>query len=210
MLSCFPSRSSLLCLEKQYRYHPTFPKRITNGHPSIEDIFSKRNRIKGLSYAIRALYELMRTDKRRDYLFIIIGEGEEHERLCKLAQDLGVGENVIFTGHKNNACRYLRAFDIFVLPSIKEGLPYVILEAGAAKLSVVATNTGGIPEMIKDMETGVLVRTENVHEISKAYEFLAANDAKRKELGSQLHKLTTEKFSLDSMVENTKKVYYSA
>jgi len=162
---------------------------------------------KGIVYALKAIYEIGQKNPGVNIILIIVGGGEEQKRLERLTKDLEIQSKIFFIGHKNNAHTYLRAFDIFTLTSLKEGLPYVILEAGAAKLPVVATSIGGIPEIIKDMETGILVRPENVHELVKAYEFLVTNENKRKEFGIKLHEFTSEKFSLSSMVENTKIIY---
>src|SRR3989344_6143426 len=93
---------------------------------------------KGLRHAIEAIALL----KKRgvDVLYVVVGEGEERGHLKTLVRKSGVVENVFFAGFVLDAARYLKAFDIFLLPSIKEGMPYVLLEAAAAGLTIVATN----------------------------------------------------------------------
>jgi len=79
---------------------------------------------------------------------VIIGEGEERKNLELRIKNLELSNNVILTGNIPNAHRLLKAFDLFVLPSVKEGLPYAILKAMAAELPIVATRVGGLPEIL--------------------------------------------------------------
>jgi len=96
---------------------------------------------------------------------------------------------------------------VFLLPSVKEGLPYVLLEAGAASLPSVASSTGGIPEIIDDMESGILVKPKDSKEIAKAIVYLVEDERKMKELGRNLHEKVTGKFSTNKMIEKTMKIY---
>jgi glycosyltransferase involved in cell wall biosynthesis len=93
---------------------------------------------KGLSYAIEAILLLKELETNVSYT--IIGEGEERERLAAQAQSLGISDRVHFLGFIPDAARYLKAFDLFILPSIKEGMPYVLLEAGMAQLPIISTS----------------------------------------------------------------------
>jgi glycosyltransferase involved in cell wall biosynthesis len=110
-------------------------------------------------------------------------------------------------GQKENARTFLSAFDLFILPSIKEGLPYCILEAGVVGLPVIATNVGGINEIITDMETGILIRPADSKEISNALKFFIQNPEKIAEFGGKLKKRISEEFSLEKMIEKTMAVY---
>ena len=93
---------------------------------------------KGIRYAIEAVAELKKRGVGVSYF--VIGDGEEREALTLLAQELGVADRVHFLGFIPDASKYLTAFDVFLLPSIKEGMPYVLLEASVAGLPIVATN----------------------------------------------------------------------
>lgn len=92
---------------------------------------------KGISFAIEAIALLKRQGV--NVLYMVLGEGEERGHLKTLARTSGVAERVLFSGFVSDAARYLKAFDVFLLPSIKEGMPYVLLEAGAAGLPIVMT-----------------------------------------------------------------------
>ena len=93
---------------------------------------------KGLRYGIEAISILK--EQGVDVSYTIIGDGEQRAELEDIATEFGVEDRVTFIGFKQDAARYLRAFDVFVLPSVKEGMPYVLLEATFADLPIVTTN----------------------------------------------------------------------
>ncbi len=93
---------------------------------------------KGIAYAIEAVAELKK--RSIDYEYFIIGDGELRSELEQQARALNVADRIHFLGFVENAPEYLKAFDLFLLPSIKEGTPYVFMEAAAANLPIVATN----------------------------------------------------------------------
>src|SRR6185437_7035984 len=101
-----------------------------------------------------------------------IGDGEEKESLGSLIKEQGLEKNLFLAGYLEHASEYLKAFSAFVLPSIKEGLPYTILEAGQAGLPVIATPVGGIPEIVEDMRSGILVQAKNQRELAHAISFM--------------------------------------
>ena len=88
---------------------------------------------------------------------MVIGEGEEKKNLERLAQDLKIDDRVFSPGAIPDARRYFKNFHIFVLPSLSEAFGITILEAMSQKIPVIATNVGGIPEIIEDENTGILV-----------------------------------------------------
>jgi len=102
-----------------------------------------------------------------------------------------------------NASKYLKNFDIFVLPSLKEGLPYVILEAGLAGLPVIASNVGGIPEIIENGKEGLLVPPANPEELAVAIKKLIEDKTLRENLAKNLHEKIQREFSLEKMLKET-------
>lgn len=94
-------------------------------------------RNKGIRYALRAVKHLV--ERGIDCIYVIPGEGEELGTLKDLALSFGISDRVFFPGFVEDASVYLKGFDVFVLPSIKEGTPYVLLEAALAGLPIVAT-----------------------------------------------------------------------
>ncbi len=93
---------------------------------------------KGLGFAIEAISILK--EQNIDVSYSIIGDGEQRAELEDMATEFGVEDRVTFIGFRPDAAKYLRAFDVFVLPSVKEGMPYVLLEAASADLPIVTTN----------------------------------------------------------------------
>lgn len=155
---------------------------------------------KGLSYAIEACEKIMQTTQ--NFFFIIIGSGEKEAELKTLVEEKGLSDHILFF-ESSEANRYLSAYDVFILPSIKEGLPYTILEAGCAHLPVIASKIGGIPEIIKHDSNGLLITPRSVEEISLAISTLIHNQLLREKLGTALYTDISKKFSTRAMVENT-------
>lgn len=171
--------------------------------PLVIGTISELTKNKGLEFAIEAIARL----KNKNITLTIIGEGTERPGLEKLITKRGITDKVQLLGFKENAISYLSLFDIFTLTSTKEGMPYSILEAGLAELPVVASNVGGIEEMIEDGKSGILVEPKNVEQIIEAISSLIDDAIKRKLFGSNLKKAVLEKFSIKNMIEKTKKVY---
>jgi glycosyltransferase involved in cell wall biosynthesis len=165
---------------------------------------SELHLIKGLDILLRAWYDFTKSNPG---LLVIIGEGEERVNLKKLAQKLGIEKTVYFAGFIDNARALLSAFDVFVLASRSEALPYAPLEAGAASLPVIATAVGGVPEIIIDGETGVLIEPEFPEELCNVLQGLAADPDLRKTLGENLKKFVEKEYSLSQMFDRTFALY---
>lgn len=138
---------------------------------------------------------------------LIIGEGEERANLEKLIATNNLQDRVHLLGYKDGA-QYLLAFDVFVLPSKKEGLPYVILEAGQAKLPVVASDLPGNRDIIESGQSGFLVTPTPKH-IGATFEMLLRDEGMRRQFGSNLSTVVNETFSASSMFNKTFALYTS-
>ena len=160
---------------------------------------------KDLVNAIGAIAILKRQYPEVRYL--IIGEGEQKNKLEGLIKEFELEKNVFLLGTTADASKYLKAFDLFLLNSRKEGLPYVILEAGLAGLPVVATQVGGISEIITSEQTGVLVPPEEAEATAEAIANLMANGLDREILGRNLETYIRHHFTLEQMVKQTIKLY---
>lgn len=160
--------------------------------------------IKRLDRAITAVAALTRDFP--SLRFIIIHDGELRKKLEEQVRDLGLESHVFFTGSIENAARLLPAFDIFVLPSKSEAFPYVVLEAGHASLPVVATNVGGIPDVIQDGQTGLLVPAEDTPALTKALRTLIENEELRREF-AHAHYERSKTFTIEKMIHETIAVY---
>lgn len=142
-----------------------------------------------------------------DVHFVIIGEGPEREKIERLIEKYQLKDRFTLTGALQSANAYLKAFDIFVLPSRKEGLPYALLEAMAAKLTCIASDVGGIPEIIENNVNGITIKHITP---GKLWEAIAAcrKDKKHcKELAVRGEETIREKFSLEAMIRDTLALY---
>ena len=161
---------------------------------------------KGLDFLIKAIALIKKNGQTLNTKYQIIGDGPERKNLERLIAKLNLSDCVFLAGRIPEASKYLTAFDIFVLPSIKEGMPFVILEAMAAEVPIIATKVGAIPEMIENNVSGILVEPKNPTVLAKAIEEFLSNPAKQKNLAENArHNL--EKFSLKSMLSQTYLLY---
>ena len=125
--------------------------------------------------------------------FAIIGEGPERRRLEELADDLAIADAVLFLGARNDIPELLATMDVFVLTSRTESFPNAILEAMAAGRAVVATNVGGVPEVVWDGESGLLAPAGDASEIASRIVQLLGDPARRQAMGnSGLERVKTE------------------
>lgn len=106
-----------------------------------------------------------------------------------------------------DAAKYLKNFDIFVLPSLKEGLPYVLLEAGLAEIPIIAANVGGVPEIIQNEKTGLLISPADPEELTNAIKKLIDNPVLAKTLGQNARQKILQDFSFEKMLNGTLMAY---
>jgi glycosyltransferase involved in cell wall biosynthesis len=138
---------------------------------------------------LAAFKELSESKPEISSKLIIVGEGPERSGLEAAAKSLGCKERVIFAGHVSDVRTFYATADVFVLPSHSEGSPNVLLEAMALKLPIVATAVGGVPEMVENNETALLVPPGDPPSIARAITRLLTD----KELA---HRLTTKAATL--------------
>lgn len=155
----------------------------------------------------KGLDVLLRTLPHLDAQLVLIGSGEEEGRLKNLSRDLEISEKVHFLGAIDQASLYNKAFDVFTLPSRKEGLPYVLLEAGHVGVPVVATNVGGVPEIILTDNTGVLVRPDNTEDLKDALEKMLHNTEYAARTKRNLKEYIKNNFSFEKTLKLTEELY---
>lgn len=142
-----------------------------------------------------------------NFLVLIVGEGEERAHLERRIADAGLGDHVFLAGFVPDAVRFLPGLDMFVLPSVKEGLPYALMSAMAAGLPVVATRVGNIPDLIAEGEDGMLVAPKDATGLSAAIRRLAASPAQRQRLGGNARRKIETAFPFSAMMERTISLY---
>jgi glycosyltransferase involved in cell wall biosynthesis len=131
--------------------------------------------------------------------FLIVGEGSERRRLEEKVSELGLLGKVIFTGGRKDVPEILSILDIFVLPSLNEGLPMALLEAMASRVPVVATRVGAVPKVVVHKETGLLVEPGNSEALSTAISELLTKREEATHLGLQGYFKVQNEFSAQTM-----------
>lgn len=159
---------------------------------------------KCVNIAIDAVAQLVTTYPTLRY--VIIHDGQERQALEDQVKNLQLENNVFFTGTIKNAANLLTAFDLCILPSRSEAFGYVLIEAGQAKVPVVASNVGGIPDIIINKETGLLVEPCNSSELKEAIGLLI-DDVEQREQLAKAHYERSTTFTLKKMIGETEAVY---
>jgi len=162
---------------------------------------------KGLSYLIDSLRHLLLSLKRSHIHLIIMGEGEERRHLSDQINVLNLDQDITLAGFITDAYRYLPGLDIFALSSVKEGLPYALMEAMAAELPVIASHIGGIPDLIIHGENGFLAPAKNFQLLASHLHNLISSPARRTSFGSRAKETIITSHSLDHMITQTANCY---
>ena len=140
-------------------------------------------------------------------LFVLVGDGPERAALESKARRLGVAERVIFLGERPDVSSLLARADVFVLPSLSEGLPLAVLEAMAAEVPVVATAIPGVDEVITDGLTGLLASPNAPASLASAILRICANPEEGRALAAAAKERVQAEFSTDRMVNRVASVY---
>ncbi len=160
---------------------------------------------KGHEYLIKAMVQV--SNHLPNVKLLIVGDGHEEEKLMGLRDAMGLKDKVIFTGYRNDVPEILSILNLFVLPSLEEGLPLAVLEAMASGKGIVATRIGGTEELIEDGITGILVPPKDVCSLAQAiYELLKEPD-KINRLGKAAQEVVRKKFSRNEMLRNYESLY---
>lgn len=161
--------------------------------------------VKNIKMTIRAAQKLSET--RRDIMFLIAGDGEELHELQKLAKELKVEDMIVFLGFVKENMSFFNAIDLNILTSLSESFPYVILEASKMKKATIATNVGGINELIRDGVDGYLIESNDFNKLASRIDYLADNSVKSVEMGVSIYNRVKESFSTESMAATQIEIY---
>ena len=163
-------------------------------------------RTKGINYLIQAVSLLEAEHKPLDVKCIVIGDGKQRPELEKLIEKHGLKNKVFLAGRIPDAYKYLKAFDVFILPSLKEGFPWIILETMAAEVPIIATRVGALPEIIENNKHGVLIEPKNSQILAEKILWLLNHAQEAKNMGFQAGQKIKREFSLKKMVAETEKI----
>ncbi|WP_437185629.1 glycosyltransferase family 4 protein [Planctomicrobium sp. SH668] len=160
---------------------------------------------KGLNHFLKAAARVL--EKRPDAMFVIAGSGPEERRLRRMAVELGISHAVTINTNLTNFRTALRAMDLFVLPSLKQGLGSIMLNAMASALPVIATESGGVFSVVQDGVTGLLVPPADESMMVDQILHLLSNPDQAVQLGLAARQRIIERFHLDQMVSATLDLY---
>ena len=185
------------------------------------DIFKQKERIENKNEKIiltvsrlvkkNGIDDLIKAGQYLDFPFkiLIIGVGPDEEKLKELVRSKGLEDKVMFKGQVNydQLPEYYASADVFVRPSLSEGLGNVFLEAMACELPVIGTEVGGIPDFLKDKETGLFCEVSNPQDISEKIKEIMKDDNLRNHLIKNGLELVKEKYSWDSIASQMENIY---
>jgi glycosyltransferase involved in cell wall biosynthesis len=175
------------------------------GEGPVIGIVARLSAEKGHSYLIKAMPEVITRVPKAQLL--IVGEGRMKEELSWLTQTLGLEKSVFFLPQVFDTQEVLSAMDLFVLPSLKEGLGLSLMEAMACGIAVIGASVGGIRSLIQDQENGLLVKPADSSGLAGAILELFQNTDKAKFLGRNARAFIAQNFSQEKMVQETERVY---
>ena len=181
---------------------------LTDHIPVIGTV-SRLVRDKGLELILEAAAQLKA--KGLKFHMVWVGDGPMRAELERMAQSLGVADRLSITGMCTDVPAWISCFDIFVLPTMWEGMGRVFLEAQAAGIPVIGTKVGGVPDVVRDGETGILIQPNDVKALAEMIELLITNAELRRRMGVAAAQFASnEQFQVEFMVRKIEEVYEQA
>jgi glycosyltransferase involved in cell wall biosynthesis len=174
-------------------------------HEKVVGMVAKFRAQKGYRHFIEAIPRILK--KCSDTTFLIVGDGEERGKVERMIRELGLLEKTILTGHQENVADYYQVFDVFVLSSLWEGMPYVILEAMALGLPVVASDICGNNELVEHGDNGFLVTPGNSEEIAERVVELLVNPEMRRTFGERSRTIIASRPSVYEWIDQYQNLY---
>lgn len=200
-LDCYlrPDFAKVSALRKEYAIRPD---------DIVVGMIGRLEQVKGAQYFVAAAHDI--TGRHPRAKFLVAGEGSLRARLSEMAEAMGMKEKFIFTGWSENIPELLGIFDLLVLPSLNEAVGMALIEAQAAGVPVVATNVGGIPEVVIHNMTGLLVPPANAAELAKAIDTLLTDTQQRFAMASAARAWIKDRFRAEDMVRTLSLFYRQA
>ena len=172
---------------------------------AVVGIIARLSDVKGHLYLIRAMKTVIK--EFPDAQLLIVGQGRMESELVALTEELKIKDNVFFIPKAGSIAELLYIMDVFVMPSLEEGLGLGLMEAMAASKAVVGSAVGGIKSLIQDKETGLLVGPQDASGLAAAILELLKDPARAAIMGNRARVFISENFSLDKMLKLTEEVY---
>jgi glycosyltransferase involved in cell wall biosynthesis len=161
--------------------------------------------VKGCSLFIKTIPQV--TKSNPDSCFVVVGDGSERKLLESLVRELSIENRVYFCGYRDDPMNVFQSLDLFVLPSLNEGIPLSMLEAMSNEVPVVATSVGGIPEVIKDRVNGILVPTNNPKALAESILEALNNSNETAKRVIEAKKTILNEFNVQKWIEKIQNIY---
>jgi glycosyltransferase involved in cell wall biosynthesis len=195
---------NVAAIDKQPRVDAHAELWLPSGAPLVGNVAALAAH-KGQRYLVGAAALVVR--EVPDARFLIVGEGELREAIERQIREFGLDRHVFATGFRHDALGLMKSFDIFAMSSLTEGLGSAVLEAMVCERPVVATWAGGIPEIVQDGETGLLVPPHDERALAEAILTLLRDPSLRSRLARAGRARAVNEFSVDRLVAGTAAVY---
>lgn len=162
----------------------------------------------GIKNLIKA-FGIFLQDGKLPCKLLLIGDGQQKAELEELASELKIKDKIIFVGQVNysDLPKYLKISDIFVRPSLSEGLGSAFLEAMAAGVPIIGSKVGGIPDFLTDLKTGLFCDPKNSEDIAEKIKMLLSNEAMRKEIIQNSAELVRNKYDWSNIARQYRDIY---
>lgn len=185
----------------------TFKKNLNIEEKRIIISVSRLTPKNGIDYLIRAFPEILA--RFSDTRLILLGGGKQEEEIKKLKRELGVQDKITLIDHVPHAeiKKYLSIADVFIRPSLDEGFGIAFIEAMACGIPVIGTNVGGIPDIIKNNENGIIIEPRNEKQIINSILNLLNNKDLAEKLSAKGHEYVKKQFNWDNIYKKMKSVY---
>ncbi|MBN1871182.1 MAG: glycosyltransferase family 4 protein [Candidatus Omnitrophica bacterium] len=174
---------------------------------TLVGMVARLERVKGPHYFIEAAKII--NEELPDVKFLVTGDGSLKGELVDYSKKLNLDRKIVFTGWTNDIPGVLSMLDLLVVPSLNEAVGRTILEAGVLSKAVVATSVGGIPDVIRDGETGILVPPEDPRKIAEAVVDLLRDNRKAREIGRNAREWVQGHYNVDTMIKEIHNQYMS-
>jgi glycosyltransferase involved in cell wall biosynthesis len=161
--------------------------------------------VKRTDDVVRALRGLV--DRGVDAYLCLVGDGPDRDHLEQYAHELGVVKRCLFVGYQEDVARFYSAIDALLLPSVNEGTPVSVIESLAAQRPAVATRVGGTPDVIRDGVDGFLVEVGDADALSERLAELAADPARRAQMGLDGRKRVLGRYAVERLVDDVDRLY---
>lgn len=178
---------------------------LDSGHVPVVGTAGPLEAVKGLPFFLGAAQQVLASRKAVE--FLIAGAGPEERNLRRLSRELGIAKHVTFVPNLLDFSQSLAAMDIFCLPSLRQGLGTIMLEAMARSKAVIASGVGGVYSIVREDETGLVVPPSNSRQLAEKIIELLDDPIRARTMGERARKQVQSEFGVDRMVNQTAEIY---